>query len=177
MDIDKNKGLLDQTYLSDELLSQIAGGAPINATPADYSITAQKFAAPVVIGKKSKNLFDKTTTTEGFYVSHSTGNLSASGNYAASDYIPVSPNTLYALSGTTIQLAFFNASKAYVSGIPNGVANPITTPATAAFVRLSMLKTEKDNVQLEVGPSATTYESYPTKITRDQLSFNIYGLS
>src|SRR5699024_7323776 len=41
-DIDKNKGLLDETYLSDELKQQMAGNTPIHSTPADRSITLQK---------------------------------------------------------------------------------------------------------------------------------------
>ena len=43
-DIDKNKGKLDQTYLSDELLQQMAGDTPINAVPANGSITSVKIA-------------------------------------------------------------------------------------------------------------------------------------
>ena len=43
-DIDKNKGLIDQTYISDELKQQISGTAPINSVPADGSLTTQKFA-------------------------------------------------------------------------------------------------------------------------------------
>ena len=41
-DINKNLGKIDQTFLSDELLKQIAGNAPINAVPADNSITSEK---------------------------------------------------------------------------------------------------------------------------------------
>lgn len=43
-DIDKNKGKFDQTYLSDKLLQQISGNTPINAVPADGSITTEKLA-------------------------------------------------------------------------------------------------------------------------------------
>lgn len=49
-DIDKNKGKLDQTYLSDQLLQQMAGNTPINAVPADGSITNEKLDS-VVYGK------------------------------------------------------------------------------------------------------------------------------
>ena len=41
-DINKNLGKLDQTYLTDQLLQQIAGNAPVNAVPADNSITSEK---------------------------------------------------------------------------------------------------------------------------------------
>ena len=43
-DIDKNNFKLDQTYMSDTLLQQMAGNTPINAVPADRSITTGKLA-------------------------------------------------------------------------------------------------------------------------------------
>lgn len=51
-DIDKNKGKLDQTYLSDELLQQMAGNTPINAVPADGSITTEKLGLRSVTEQK-----------------------------------------------------------------------------------------------------------------------------
>lgn len=51
-DIDKNKGKLDQTYLSDELLQQMAGNTPINAVPADGSITNVKIVDRAVGNSK-----------------------------------------------------------------------------------------------------------------------------
>ena len=41
-DINKNKGKIDQTYLSDDLIQSIAGDTPINSVPADNSITSDK---------------------------------------------------------------------------------------------------------------------------------------
>ena len=41
-DINKNLGKIDQTFLTDELLQQIAGSTPINAVPADNSIDTAK---------------------------------------------------------------------------------------------------------------------------------------
>lgn len=51
-DIDKNKGKFDQTYMSEELLQQMAGDTPINAVPADKSITTHKIADKAVTSKK-----------------------------------------------------------------------------------------------------------------------------
>lgn len=42
--INKNKGLIDESYLTDELKQQIAGTTPIHAVPADGSITSEKLA-------------------------------------------------------------------------------------------------------------------------------------
>ena len=40
--IDKNLGKIDQTYLTDELLQQIAGNAPVNSVPSNSSIVNDK---------------------------------------------------------------------------------------------------------------------------------------
>jgi len=94
-DIDKNLGKFDQTYMSDTFLQQIAGNTPINAVPADYSLTSKKFAFPVVAGISSKNLFDKNNVTSGYYVDNLTGKLQASADFFTSDFIKISPNTNY----------------------------------------------------------------------------------
>ena len=44
LQIDKNLGKLDQTYMTDEFLQQIAGNTPINSVVADNSITEIKLA-------------------------------------------------------------------------------------------------------------------------------------
>ena len=42
--INKNLGKLDQTYMSDELLAQIAGDAAVNAVPKPKSLTTDKYS-------------------------------------------------------------------------------------------------------------------------------------
>lgn len=54
--INKNFGKFDQTFMSDEFLQQIAGNAPINATPADKSVTTEKLASKSI---KTKVLDDQ----------------------------------------------------------------------------------------------------------------------
>src|SRR5699024_5691742 len=39
LDIDKNKGLLDETYMTDEFKQQMVGDTPIHSTPANDSLT------------------------------------------------------------------------------------------------------------------------------------------
>ena len=50
--INKNLGKIDQTYLDDELIAQIAGDAAVNAVPADGSLTTEKFAPKAVTPEK-----------------------------------------------------------------------------------------------------------------------------
>lgn len=77
-DIDKNLGKIDQTFLTDELLQQIAGAAPINATVADGSVTTVKMADKAITNAKLSNSFASvkriftsdnlnTLTNEGVY--------------------------------------------------------------------------------------------------------------
>lgn len=56
-DIDKNKGKFDQTYMSDSLLEQIAGNAPVNATPADNSLTTPKYTDRSITNSKLHDTF------------------------------------------------------------------------------------------------------------------------
>lgn len=50
--INKNSGKIDQTYLTDELIAQIAGTAAINAVPADDSLTTIKYINDSVTAEK-----------------------------------------------------------------------------------------------------------------------------
>src|SRR5699024_2109140 len=51
-DINKNLGKLDQTFMSEEFLQQMAGNTPINAVPADGTITTQKIAEKAITTDK-----------------------------------------------------------------------------------------------------------------------------
>src|SRR5699024_9514521 len=60
-DIDKNKGKFDQTYMSSGLLKQITGNAPINAVPANNSLTTEKYVDNSVT-KRKKTIGGETAT-------------------------------------------------------------------------------------------------------------------
>src|SRR5699024_10536055 len=51
-DIDINQGKITQKYISDTLLSQIAGDSAVNAVPGDLSITTNKLADNSVTSRK-----------------------------------------------------------------------------------------------------------------------------
>ncbi len=51
-DINKNLGKFDQSFMSDEFLSQLTGDSPINAVPADNSITSPKLANGAITNEK-----------------------------------------------------------------------------------------------------------------------------
>lgn len=55
--INKNLGKIDQTYLTDELIAQIAGTAEINAVPADNSLTSSKYVDGSITSSKLDSKF------------------------------------------------------------------------------------------------------------------------
>jgi hypothetical protein len=109
-----------------------------------------------------KNLFNKNTVTQGFYVRYDNGNIEANAAYSYSEYIPVEPDTAYTRVGSTQQLYFYDASYNKISGLLNG--GTFTTPANAAYVILDVLIASLDTEQLEIGEASTTYEAFGTKL-------------
>lgn len=110
------------------------------------------------------NLFNPmTVSAAGKYIDAATGNLWDIAGCYGSNYIPVESATAYKITGTTQQLAFYDASKVFISGVaePNG---SVTTPATAKYMRTTLLIGELYAVQVEKGTVATTYVPYAYKV-------------
>ena len=100
--IDKTKGKLDQTYLSNELIAQIAGNAPINSVPADKSITNNMLTKDSVnynniIGFELDpryNLIDvNSLNTKGFY--DADGIWVDNSVYGSTGFIRINPKSDY----------------------------------------------------------------------------------
>lgn len=136
--IDKNQGKIDQTYLTDELLQQIAGTAPIQSVPADGSITPIKNAYPTLIGEyPSENLLNLATVTKGHYVSYEDGQVYELASHCVSDYIPVIGGQHY-VSTQNEQTAFYDGNKNFISGL-TGIGNGgQTIPSNAEYMRTSI---------------------------------------
>lgn len=161
-DINKNLGKIDQTFLSDELLKQIAGTANINATVSDGSITTQKVADKAVTAEKtdfisvSTNLLNLEGFKEGFFLSD-TNVEQVSGTFGYTDYIPVSPSTVYSTAGVSRWL-LYDGSKNYINGQSN-TSPDFTTSDSAYFARFNVRLSDKPIAQLNKG-ALVEYESY-----------------
>ena len=157
--IDKNKGKIDQSYLSDELLKQIAGDTPINSTVADNSLTISKLAFDPVLSSSTENLFNKYRCVHGYYVLNTDGKLYKSADFTTSDYIEVTPGDI--LTKNTYNMgAFYDSDKTYISGIENG-DNSFEVPSNAVYFRYCIPTEEVDFAMLVVGynvpPASTNY--------------------
>lgn len=183
--INKSRGKFDQTYMADEFLQQIAGSAPINATPADDSIVTIKLANQAVTPDKTnmfqvgKNLFDKTAITANQFINQTTGDLQESASYNTSDFIPVTPG-LQITRNFSHTLAWYNASKVFISGQAAetiaGVTTTVTAPANARYLRLTapLVNSKPINLntfQVEKGTVATSYEAFGFSIVEKYNKF------
>ncbi|HFK1424728.1 MULTISPECIES: hypothetical protein [Bacillus cereus group] len=118
-----------------------------------------------VRGVIGKNLFDKSTVTRGKYVVNNTGNLadSPNGTHNASDFIELTPNTPYRISGTSEQGAFYDVNKNYIIGFTN--ASSVTmSPPNAYFIRITVLESQLNSVQAEKGTKVTEYEPFSVNL-------------
>ncbi|MEK5085914.1 SGNH/GDSL hydrolase family protein [Paenibacillus sp. FSL M8-0228] len=154
--ISKNGGLIDQTYLTDELKQMIAGTAPINAVPADNSINYDK----TTFLKAATNLFDTSKVVFGI-VSSADGTIITHSGYYASDFIPVSYGNVYKTTAIA-DYAFYNASKVFVSGVENPLAPATINPpnSTVAFVRVTIPVSNLNTTMVSKGQLPSTYLPY-----------------
>lgn len=84
----------------------------------------------------SNNLFNKNTVTANHYVRWDNGRVDPLDGFTASDFIQVKPTTTYSQRYSQ-QVAFYNENKAYISGITALTDGKFTTPAGAAYVRIT----------------------------------------
>lgn len=173
LDIDKNKGKFDQTYMTDEFLQQMAGNAPINATPAKRSLTSDRYALRSVnhdvvdFMVTGKNLFDKEKVLQGYYINQNTGGLIALSGYETSYLIPMKVGNTYNISALR-KFAMFDLEENFVSGIDQSQGKYTFTAQLDGFFRFSYQPagTNGTNIQVELGNASTTYHPFGYKIPK-----------
>ena len=154
-DINKNLGKLDQTFMAEEFLQQIAGNTPINSVPANHSVTPTK----TTFFNIGKNLFNYKDITEGHAVNNLTGELVPNASFNAFQFIPIEPNTIYTKSAA-YSSAFYQ-SKSLSSYISGSTSNSFTTPANANYVSISVHKdADLKSYMLVKGTELGEYEPY-----------------
>lgn len=132
--------------------------------PSPTNIRPISGRSSVEIKGCGKNLFDKTTATNGY--------LDANGDFVSvstskvSDYIMVIPNQTYyfgAWYSTTVgrYSAYYDENKNILRTFrPTISGEAITIPSGVKYVRVTMRNEFVDAYQLELGSSATEYEPY-----------------
>lgn len=81
-----------------------------------------------------KNIFDKSTAVDGYYVDHSSGTYNnQSSSYWRSGFIPVKPNTSYT-SNSYNRVSFYDENKTFISGSGHYGDYSYTSPNNAAYI-------------------------------------------
>lgn len=148
----------------------VPGGAPIRLTsplPTAFVKTTTLADAAVTPGKTSflqpgKNLFNlnDADVAIGYYVNSTNGNVEANAPYNATGFIPIAGGAIYTLSYKH-HIAWYDASKAFISGSPLSDANKTqTAPANAVYLRCTVGTASWATFQVEAGSSQTSYEAY-----------------
>jgi hypothetical protein len=110
--------------------------------------------------ERTRNLFDKSKITPGYFVNWNNGLLVSNTIYDSSDFIPVDENSNYYFSGDyVLYLAWYDSSKVYISGLSSGTL-PITSPENSAFLRFTIHENKSESIQLEKSSSFTYFEPY-----------------
>ena len=130
-----------------------------------------------------KNLFDKATAQKGKWLSTSTGQIeSADALFYVSGYIPVLANSpIYIPNTGSSRRWFYDANKAPKTYLSTSSAQ-VFTPTENGYIRVTVntdlnIGVVLDNVQIEYGSSATTYEPFGTvyPITFPTSAGTVYG--
>lgn len=170
-DINKNNFKLDQTYLSEELLQQIAGTAAINTTVADRSVTTEKIAVDAVTAEETNflrlirtNYVDESRLTQGYVKSDGTITLpTTETNVYTSDFIEVNEGATYA-TNMTWQSGYYDKDKTFVSLITlNNISDTkkyFTVPTGVKYVRVAGLVTTDKKPMMNDGEYILDYVSY-----------------
>lgn len=161
-DINKSLGKIDQTFLTEELIQQIAGNANVNAIPADESLTTNKYANKSVTPNKtnfiktSNNLFNKNDVITGKNLNVNTGEvITPSVAVIFNKWFEVNPGETYTSSGTSATV-FYDKDKKYVSGFSG--SSKFNVPDKAKYARFT--STVPDTAQLNFGPILKPYDEY-----------------
>lgn len=114
------------------------------------------------------NLFIPTDAVVGKYINGNTGNEATSGSLVASDYIPVSPETLYYINGGSVlarYFAFYSEDKSYLSGdnVTQGYITQLNTPALAKYVRFTGSVIDYQDIIFSKNPLSSAGFKYKPK--------------
>lgn len=128
--------------------------------------------------KTGKNIFNKATVIPNYYIQSSTGNLYFNAGSSVSDWMPISADEVYKMSGVSsgTTYRFRNASQQILKPVnANGEEYPtwglgglitggiIYVPPTAVELQVTTQltnPTDLDTIQIEAGSVPTSYEPY-----------------
>lgn len=131
---------------------QLQGNTSQTGTPTPTSpIEVKTVSGDNEVVVCGKNLFDKSTVTNGYRLDSSGNASSSQSNEFTSEYIAIAPNTTYIRSTGGVsaytRTCFYDNSKTFISKDDSNQI--ITTPSNARYLRFSEYNSKLDTMQLE----------------------------
>lgn len=158
--------LAASSVTADKLATNAVTTTKIN----NRAVSTDKLASAAVSADKTnfmqigKNKFNKNAVTAGYYCTPA-GALAASASYDVSDYIPVIVGTAYVCNGSGMRFTcYFDANYNVVAGGSNTNITTFTPPSGAVYIRITIAHSNLNTFQLEIGATATAYESYKYRL-------------
>lgn len=155
------------------ITSQINGDTLQDGTPTPSTpVAIQSVTGLQNVSVCGKNLFNKDSVTFSNGIYDDNGNYQAStSSWYTNNYYPVKSNTQYILSGTIstngspTRIYYYDKDKNWISRSASSSTNSITftTPNNCRYIRIQVnnaISLNTGDVQLELGPTATTYEAF-----------------
>ena len=146
------------------------GSSATSFEEATYTLPIPNVNEPRdLISLGNYNLFDKSSITLGKRIDGS-GSLYNDNNYAVSDWIKVTPNSIYIYNryqagGGSAAIAYYDSNKAFISRKMPIIAysflnDYLTTPNNAEYVRITDLKTVINDIVFSQSINKTEYIQY-----------------
>ena len=178
--IDKNQGKIDETYLSEKLLQQMAGNTPIGSVPNDNSITSEKLTSKSVSVDKTKffglinqNLLDGIECVPNKYINETNGTEMATSIYKSTPFIEVQIGEKY-YCNRNFNMAYYDENMVFVSGKGGASWNYyLTIPEGVKYARLTFRNEDIPHLIHVQG----IHEVYETKVTDDNILAMIKRIS
>ena len=162
--INKNLGKLDQSFMSEEFLQQMAGNAPINSVPAKNSVTLGQTTFAKVM---SKNKFDKKSAHKSKSLGLD-GELYDSSDFFTSDLIPTKSGDTWRASNNLQAYAVYNTD-GEVQTSEASYGQKTFTVGIDGYIRVSVWHTAFDQFMITNESLPSEYEEFSYVITRDNI--------
>ena len=154
--INKNLGKLDQTFMTEEFLQQMAGNTPINAVPADGSVTLTKTAFSKIV---SKNQFDLSSAKIGRLLEDGTVNDDTTSFYT-SGFMKFSPGDVVKANFSLQSSATYDSGFNPINVTFNASHTEITMPPNAQYLRVTRLTNRIDEFMVYTGDAPVGYDPF-----------------
>jgi len=174
-------GIKFDNLKGDSIEDKTLAGAKIKDGDVDGSSKIKDASIPFTKTSfitSGKNLFNKANVTNGYYMKED-GVALASASYFYSTYIEVKSGVTYAINPVR-KITVYNSSKTVIpaQGVDNtSNASATVTPAQDGFIIVSALIANINSLQVEVGTTPTSYETYGIKTTLPLLNVSTANMN